>query len=724
MKDDPFSPLPGGSAKPAQRLETPPAWNAVLPVPTDAPPAPDRHPSLGKPSGRWTYRDAAGELIGYVNRFDGSSGKQFRPLVLFTPAAGGKPQWRWESWPVPRPLYGLERLSAAPSAPVLICEGEKSADAADRLLPDYVAVTSPNGSKSATKADWSPLAGRAVTIWPDADKPGAEFAETVAGLLLDAGAQSVATITPPAGMLEGWDAADAEKDGWTNAQAAKLIKAAKLFARKGKPPADISTPGEVPARKRAPAQRDGLVKLTEFCGLWHSSDGKGYITIPVQGHRENWPIRSQNFKNWLSAQAFKKMGIAPGGQAIDDTLRILEARASEEGQERTPWRRTCKHDGKIFIDLCDSQWRAIEVTASGWTIIERHDLPFVRSPTMRALPEPVDGESIDVLRSFVNTAREADFKISVAWTLAALAGISPFPILMLQGEQGTGKSTFSKILRSVVDPNGAAHRQLPKDIRDFAVAAANAHVLNFDNISSIDHEMSDMLCRASTGSGFAARTLHTDSDETIINLSNPIILNGIPELAERADLSDRAITIRLKPILPSERRTEAEMWKEWDNTAPLVLGALLTAISSGLRNRGNVRLPERPRMADFAEWVTACEGGLGWSPGEFMAEYMNNRQNAAESAFEADSVAVTIETFAKLYAANETWSGTPTELLEKLDSLASEATKRARTWPGGAQALGNRLNRAAPLLRARGVHLERRHSTRNIYSIWMNRPDS
>jgi putative DNA primase/helicase len=79
---------------------------------------------------------------------------------------------RWESWATPRPLYGLQGLAERPDAQVVVTEGEKAADAAGTLLPAMVAVTSPNGSKSAGKADWSPLHGRRLVIWPDADSAG------------------------------------------------------------------------------------------------------------------------------------------------------------------------------------------------------------------------------------------------------------------------------------------------------------------------------------------------------------------------------------------------------------------------------------------------------------------------------------------------------------------------------------------------------------------------
>src|SRR5262249_54450461 len=122
-----------------------------------------------------------------------------------------------------RPLYGLEELADRSFAPVVVCEGEKSSDAARRLLPDFVVVTSPNGSKSADKADWSPLHGRDVVIWPDADLPGDEYAEGVSKCAAEVEAKSIAVVSTPEAVKEGWDAADALAEGWTTERAIELI---------------------------------------------------------------------------------------------------------------------------------------------------------------------------------------------------------------------------------------------------------------------------------------------------------------------------------------------------------------------------------------------------------------------------------------------------------------------------------------------------------------------
>ena len=330
MTTDPFAPLDGAGASSAGAGK--PKRRAVMPIPADAPARPVAHPSLGEPSLSWAYPDANGAPLGYVHRFETKGGKEFRPQVLFE-TEDGKRAWRWESWPAPRPLYGLDRLAARPAAPVVVTEGEKASDAAGALLPAHVVVSSPNGSKSAGKADWSALKDRHVTIWPDADAPGLAFGEAVAECLRKAGATSVGIVTPPAGSPEGWDAADAQGEGWDTARAESLVSGATLAAE---PPSENKPAEEKGSkkRKRGPPQRDALISLTDDCDLWCGEDGEAFVTFPRNGHRETWPVRSSAFKKWMAHQAFEGTGLVPGSQAVEDTLRVLEARA-DRGRRRT-----------------------------------------------------------------------------------------------------------------------------------------------------------------------------------------------------------------------------------------------------------------------------------------------------------------------------------------------------------------------------------------------------
>ena len=143
-------------------------------------------------------------------------GKKIRPLWW------DGSQWVWKAPPAPRPLYNLHALQQRPNAPVLIVEGEKTADAAAKLFTSAIAITWPSGCKAIDKADWSPLIGRNCTLWPDADAPGIQAMDKLQAKLLKLGAAQVRTIQPPADVPEGWDLADAD---WSIADAAAYLKA-------------------------------------------------------------------------------------------------------------------------------------------------------------------------------------------------------------------------------------------------------------------------------------------------------------------------------------------------------------------------------------------------------------------------------------------------------------------------------------------------------------------
>ncbi|HRK23631.1 MAG TPA: hypothetical protein PLQ11_01620 [Beijerinckiaceae bacterium] len=184
--------------------------------------------------------------------------------------------------------------------------------------------------------------------------------------------------------------------------------------RRKRPASSKVGESDASARQRAPAQRDNLLSVCQTVDLWHAPDGTEYATFSVRAHRENWPIRSRRFKSWLAGRAYAELGIAPGAQALEDSLRILESRALHEGTERVPIKRTARRDGLAIIDTGRADWSVIEVAGSGWRIVERHDWPIVRSNSAQALPVPEAGEAIDRLRQFVNTSEEADFKLAVA----------------------------------------------------------------------------------------------------------------------------------------------------------------------------------------------------------------------------------------------------------------------------------------------------------------------
>jgi putative DNA primase/helicase len=185
-----------------------------------------RHPHLGNPTAVWPYRDAAGEIEGYMCRFDhvgagGERDKQYRPLRHGTWL--GRTGWHWKGWRDHRPLYRLPQLLARPDAPILVCEGEKTAERAAQIFPEYAVTTAMHGAQSPGKTDWSSLHDRSVTILPDNDDAGAAFAIAVARLATTAGATTVSIVKLPEGLPAKWDVADELPPGITEEQLREAV---------------------------------------------------------------------------------------------------------------------------------------------------------------------------------------------------------------------------------------------------------------------------------------------------------------------------------------------------------------------------------------------------------------------------------------------------------------------------------------------------------------------
>ena len=417
-----------------------------------------------------------------------------------------------------------------------------------------------------------------------------------------------------------------------------------------------------------PTQADVLLRLGQPATLFHTADSTGYADIDVDGHRETWPIRSKGFKQWLMRRYYDEEQGAPNSEALQSALNTIEARALHGAPEHTVYVRVGGTDDSIYLDLCDEKWRAVEITGAGWRVIESPPVRFRRCAGMRPLPIPVPGGTIEELRPFLNVKTDADFVLAVAWMVAALRPCGPYPILVLAGEQGTAKSTFLGFMKALLDPNTAPLRALPREDRDMFIAATNGHVLAFDNVSGIPSWLSDTMCRLSTGGGFAVRSLYTDGDEKLFDARRPQILNGIEDIVEQPDLGDRSLFLTLEPISVDKRQSEKQLRATFEPVCPRLLGALLDGVAEGLKNLPGMRLEKTPRMADFALWAASCETAF-WKPGDFMAAYADNRDDAITLSIEGDPVAAAVR---DMTAMQGTWSGTATELLAALRSVSDQ----------------------------------------------------
>jgi hypothetical protein len=505
------------------------------------------------------------------------------------------------------------------------------------------------------------------------------------------------------------------------------------------------------------SQAKVLIELAlNDCELFHDPEGECYASFCARhdggrSHRETHKLKSSGFRLWLVHAYYRNTSGAPNSNAMSTALSTLEARARYDGPERTVFVRTAACDDKIYIDLCDNRWRAIEVDASGWRVVNEPCVRFRRSPGMLALPEPEHGDPKDglvKLRALLRIRDEDEFVIVVSCLLAALRGRGPFPVVIFTGEPGATKTTTVKALRSLIDPNSSPVRSPPRAPQDIYVAANAGYVLCFNNLSNLQDWLSDAFCVVTEGSGHSQRALYTDKDESLLFACVPLFLTAVTNIIVQGDLMQRTVFAALAPVPNDERMADEDFHAVLANERPAILGALLSGLSVGLRRLPTLKPSSLPRMATFAKWAMACETAF-WPEGTFSADYQGNVATAVDDVIDSDKAVSTLCTF---MVSRGRWEGTATNLLEalvafvkqslrdvegELDTAIFDPKAQSRTeaklrearekvwetlgkdWPGNPRALSGRLKKAGPALRQIGVAIDwpTRHGDARVITI-------
>jgi hypothetical protein len=441
--------------------------------------------------------------------------------------------------------------------------------------------------------------------------------------------------------------------------------------------------------------------------LFHAPDGSAFATAKDGDVSKTFKIGTAAFDDWLSYAFYKASaeerggrGTAAGESAIRTATTALSGIAKHDGPERQAFLRCAPWSNGCVIDLGDDSGRVIEALPTGWRILEKPPVPFWRPAPMRALPMPVPGGDLARLWEFASIPEKVR-PLVLAAMLESFRPDTGFPVLELIGTQGTGKSFTQEVLRKLIDPSAVNLRAAPKSVEDVFVGAGCNWLVSFNNLSHLSAQMQDALCSLATGGGFAARTLFTNADETLIECKRPVVINGIAPLVTAQDLIDRVIHIELEPI--PAYRDEAELEAAFAEAAPGIFGAMLDLFVQTLAKLPEVK-PERwPRMAAFAKLGEAMLQAQGGAPGKFVALYGENRRESVSRGLDASPVASAVRSLAEAHAGTGAliFTGTMKRLLAELE----QHRQGAEAWPKSPRGLGDALRRQAPGLSAIGIRV-------------------
>ena len=329
-----------------------------------------------------------------------------------------------------------------------------------------------------------------------------------------------------------------------------------------------------------------LLKTVEEAGLelWKDLNGNPWVTLPLETHQEHYSLESKTVKQYLAGHYYEKQRSVLSGGSIQDALLTLSAKALSKEKQHPVFVRVAEIENAVYLDLANETWQVVKVAVTGWQVLEASEVPvrFKRVSGMLPLPTPKRGGRLEDFAQLLNFAGDVDntpessknWRLIVAWLLQALRGDGNYPLLVLGGGQGSGKSTASRLLRNLIDPSTVPLHTFPRSEQDLVVSAANTWCNCYDNLSTMSQWTSDALCRLATGGGFSARKLFTDGEAVAFNVKRPVLLNGITDVVTKQDLVDRSLNVTLPDISKTDRLTEADLMNRYEAMRPGVLGAL------------------------------------------------------------------------------------------------------------------------------------------------------
>ena len=211
---------------------------------------------------------------------------------------------------------------------------------------------------------------------------------------------------------------------------------------------------------------------TKQCKFFHDSHGEVFAKIALNNHMEIWNLTSMGFRDWISHQLWSQHREGLSNASLDSALTTLRGIATFDSPTEEVYLRVAQMNNELYIDLCNEDWQVIKVDSSGWSLIHKSPVSFIRSKNMRALKIPISNGDINLLKKHINI-KEKDFVLVVGWLLMSMqAGTGAYPMLVLTGSAGCGKTTISRMLRELVDPNEATLLSKPKT-DDLRVIGAN-----------------------------------------------------------------------------------------------------------------------------------------------------------------------------------------------------------------------------------------------------------
>ncbi|WP_458746022.1 bifunctional DNA primase/polymerase [Candidatus Nitrosocosmicus sp. T] len=446
-----------------------------------------------------------------------------------------------------------------------------------------------------------------------------------------------------------------------------------------------------------------------------------FVSVEINDHTETLPIDSSRFQSLILKECFENDIKKINKDKIKYIVEIIKSRKEFNTNiaKNTLNLRVARGGDTNFYyyyDLTNAKWEVIKISSEGWDVVSDNKPIFRRYKNSSEQVYPKRQYSDDCIERFlklINLHSHKDKLLVLVYILSLFIPDISKPILLIHGSKGASKTTTFELIKNIVDPTIVDTSSFPKEVNDLIQMLSHNYLAYFDNISKIPDTLSDLLCRAVTGTGFSKRKLYTDDEDISYNYKRCIGINGINIASARPDFLDRSLIIKVDTIPKNKRRKEQDIKNEFRRLLPDILGWIFDILVKALRYKEKspekIKLPEYPRLADFAENGEIISRCMGYKENEFINAYFENIQIQNDEVVESSLLAKVVLEFME---SQEKWEGSASELQATLTSFLEtkdQRLARSRTWPNAANSLSRKLNELASTLKEKGIDISHKY---------------
>ena len=442
--------------------------------------------------------------------------------------------------------------------------------------------------------------------------------------------------------------------------------------------------------------------------------GQLYVFIRENNHANLFKLNENGrFNGWLADKYWILYGEGVSKGTIANVLNQYINRCLEKGKIYLH-NRVCSNNGNINIDMSDSGWNVIEISGNGWMVKTNLIPMFVRySHHLPMIVTKIDTSfnpsgNFNKISKYLHASNSNDAYMMKCYILSCLIPDIQHPIMSLYGEKGSAKSFIHTIIKLTIDPSSMETFDVPKDKVEIIQLLQHHWFAPLDNLSGIDINVSNLLCRAVTGSSFSKRTLFSDDDDTIYSYKRCVGLNGVNIVPWATDLLDRCINFNIEKFKFEEQKPEEELKDKFKEEYNDIMNGAFDVISKAMNEVKHIKNKEvcMFRLMDFAKWGEAISRAMGNEKGKFVKAYNDKMAESDRIAVEENMVGKAV---LKIMKHQDTFKGRMHELLVVIKRKYEEDPDDdlPAKFPENGTVLSKELNKVIYNFRKLGIEIEK-----------------